>query len=171
MKKIFLGASCLVLMSVICICSAYAADIKIGIIDTQKIMTQSKAAQDARAIFLKEVEENRNRLLAKQNEAQALQDELNNSRQEMTSSVLSEKAEKLTQEVKELNRMKNDLEEDLNSRETSLSQELLNEIGAVVVEYSKQENFTLILEKSAVVTSDDSVDITDQIIRLYDAVQ
>jgi len=171
MKKILLAAYCISLMGLICITSAYAADIKIGVIDTQRILTQSRAAQETQALFANEVEENRNLLLGKQKELEALQEEMNTERLEMTPDVLREKQDKLARVLKEYNRMQNDIEEDLKNRDTELTRELLAEIGEIVREYSKEEKFTIILERTAVVTFDDAVDITDKIIQLYDAAQ
>jgi len=129
-------------LSLICITSAYAADIKIGVIDTQRILTQSRAAQETQALFANEVEENRNLLLGKQKELEALQEEMNTERLEMTPDVLREKQDKLARVLKEYNRMQNDIEEDLKNRDTELTRELLAEIGEIVREYSKEEKFT-----------------------------
>jgi len=171
MKKILAVVFPLFFMSVVSINSAYAADIKLGVIDTQRIMAESKAAIAAQAQFAKEVEEKRNAYLAKQKEAQALQEELNTKGSSMSVSVLTEKQGKLSQEIKELNRMKNDIEQDLKTRDNELGQELLTEIYEVVSEYSEEEGFTLILEKTGVVTFDDAIDITDKIIQLYNSRQ
>jgi outer membrane protein len=171
MRKIFLPVFCICLMASILINPARAADIKLGVIDIQRIMTESKAAITAHALFAKEVEERRSAYLAKQKEAQALQEELNTKGSTMSVSVLTEKQEKLSQEIKELNRMKNDIEQDLKTRDNELSQELLTEVYEVVSEYSEEEGFTLILEKTGVVTFDDVIDITDKIIQLYNARQ
>jgi outer membrane protein len=171
MKRILLGAYIISLMGLICTTSAYAADIKIGVIDTERIMKESKAGVATRSLFSKEVQENNNRLQTKQKEAQALQDELNTKGKNMTTAVLTEKQATLTQVAKEYTRMKNDIEADLKTRDNELSQKLLTAIGEIVSQYSQKEKFTLILEKTAVVTYDNAVDITDKIIQLYDAAQ
>jgi outer membrane protein len=171
MKKILLAGYCISLMGFICITSAYAADIKIGVIDTERILAESRAARETQALFAKEIEENRNLLLGKQKEVEALQEELNTQRLDMTPAVLSEKQDKLSRVVKEYNRMKNDIEEDLKNRDNELSRGLLTDIREIVSKYSKEEKFTLILEKNSVVTFDDAIDITNKIIQLYDAAQ
>jgi len=171
MKRILLTVYVISLMGLICTTSAYAADIKIGVIDTERIMTESKAGVATRSLFAKEVQENNNRLQAKQKEAQTLQDELNTKGKDMTTAVLTEKQAKLTLVAKEYSRMKNDMEEDLKTRDNELSQKLLTAIGEIVSKYSQKEKFTLILEKTVIVTYDNTVDITDKIIQLYDAAQ
>ena len=75
MKKISYTSFCIFFLSVMAMGTAYAADLKIGIVDYQMIMAQSIAAQEARTIFFQEIEESNNRLLEKQKQIQALQDE------------------------------------------------------------------------------------------------
>ncbi|HJX34511.1 MAG TPA: OmpH family outer membrane protein [Desulfatiglandales bacterium] len=171
MKRTLLTLGVISLMGLVFITSTYAADIKIGVIDTQRIMLESKAGSATRALFQKEVQDNNNRLQAKQKEAQAMQEELNIKGKDMTPVVLAEKQEKYSNAIKELTRMKNDMTEDLETRDNELSQKLLKTIGEIVVQYSQKEKFTLILEKNSIVTYDSVVDITDKIIQLYDAAQ
>ncbi len=171
MKRILLTLSIISLMGFVFITSAYAADIKIGVIDTQRIMAESKAGIATRTLFSKEVQENNSRLQTKQKELQALQEELNTKGKEMDAVALAEKQEKYSKAYKELTRMKNDMTQDLEARDNELSQKILKAIGDIVLQYSQNEKYTLILEKGSLVSYDNVVDITDKIIQLYDAAQ
>jgi outer membrane protein len=171
MKRILLTLSIISLMGLVFMTSAYAADIKIGVIDTQRIMAESKAGIATRTLFAKEVQENNSRLQAKQKEVQALQEELDTKGKEMNAVALAEKQEKYSKAYKELTRMKNDMTQDLEARDNELSQKILKAIGDIVVQYSQNEKYTLILEKGSLVSYDSVVDITDKIIQLYDAAQ
>lgn len=171
MKRILLTLSIISLMGFVFITSAYAADIKIGVIDTQRIVAESKAGIATRTLFSKEVQENNNRLQTKQKEVQALQEELNTKGKGMDAVALAEKQEKYSKAYKELTRMKNDMTQDLEARDNELTQKLLKAIADIVIQYSQNEKYTLILEKGSLVSYDNSVDITDKIIQLYDAAQ
>lgn len=171
MKRILLTLSIISLMGFVFITSAYAADIKIGVIDTQRIVAESKAGIATRTLFSKEVQENNNRLQTKQKEVQALQEELNTKGKGMDAVALAEKQEKYSKAYKELTRMKNDMTQDLEARDNELTQKLLKAVVDIVVQYSQNEKYTLILEKGALVSYDNAVDITDKIIQLYDAAQ
>jgi outer membrane protein len=150
---------------------ACAAGLKIGIIDTQKIMRESRAAKSARAILVKDVEAKRGVLKAKEDEVRALQEELKKQGQDMSLSARKEKGEDFEREIRELKRLKSDLEEELKKKDREMARKLLLEIRDVVNEFLKKEKFTVILEKRSVVAADEAVDITDKIIRLYDAVK
>jgi outer membrane protein len=171
MKRILLTLSIISLMGFVFITSAYAADIKIGVIDTQRIVAESKAGIATRTLFSKEVQENNSRLQTKQKEVQALQEELNTKGKGMDAVALAEKQEKYSKAYKELTRMKNDMTQDLEARDNELTQKLLKAVVDIVVQYSQNEKYTLILEKGALVSYDNAVDITDKIIQLYDAAQ
>jgi outer membrane protein len=146
-----------------------AAEIKVGVIDTQKIVSDSKAGKAAQVVFNKDLETKQVSYNAKQKELQAIQDELATKAKDMTATAYSEKTAKYSKVKKELERMKSEIEEDLKVRNTELNRKLYTEIAAIVSDYCKKEKFTLILEKTYVAAYDGAVDITDKIIQLYDA--
>ncbi len=148
-----------------------AADVKIGVIDIQRIMKESRAAKNARAVFFKDVEQKRKLFNDKQNEVQAMEEELKTKGKDMTPQARKEKTDNLADEIKELKRLRSDLEEELKKKDRELTQRLLSEISVIVGEYQKKENYTIILEKRSVVASDEAIDITDKIIKLYDVVK
>ena len=142
--------------------------IKLGIIDTAKIMRESKAAKNAQTIFLKDLEAKRGILAAKEKEVRLLEEELKNPDTKLSPEERNSKNDKMAKEVKELSRLKSDLEEELKKKDVELTRKLIGEIREIVNTFYKKENYTLILEKNAVVASDDAIDITDKIIQLYD---
>ncbi len=156
------------IMILLPLAAASAARIKIGLIDAQKIMRESRAAKKARAAFIKDVEAKRAVLRAKQEEVRALEEELKREGKKMSPSARKQKGEKLQKEIKELKRLGSDLEEELKRKDVELTQKLLREIVGIVKEFSKKEKYTVILEKKSVVAADEAIDITDKIIRLYD---
>ena len=142
--------------------------IKLGIIDTARIMRESKAAKNAQAIFMKDREAKRDILAAKEKEVRLLDEELKSPDATSSPEERTAKNDKLAKEVKELSRLKSDLEEELKKKDVELTQKLIGELRGIVTTFYKKENYTLILEKNAVVASDDAIDITDKIIQLYD---
>jgi outer membrane protein len=143
--------------------------VKIGIIDVQKILRESKAAKKAQAVFMKDMETRRAQLIVKEKEIQALDEELKNAHVKLSDEIRKDKAEKLARDIKEFRRLDADAGEELKKMDVELTQKLLGEIRQIVQSFSKSEKYTLILEKNSVAAFDDSVDITDRIIRLYDA--
>ena len=143
--------------------------IKIGIVDVQKILKESKAGKKSQAMFMKDVEIKRAQLLVKDKEIQALDAELKNKDKKMSNDIRKEKTDKLAQEVTNFKSLDASMGEELKKKDVELTQKILTEVRQVLQTFSKKERYTIILEKGAVVTSDDTIDITDTIIRLYDA--
>jgi outer membrane protein len=143
--------------------------VKIGVIDTQEVLKDSKAAKKARTLLMDELNEKRSVFGRKQDEVRLLEEEIKIKGDGMTESQRREKNDQLGREVKNLQRLKTDLEEELNKKNVDLTQKILQEVSDVVKEFMKKEKYSLILEKKSVVSSDEAIDITEKIIRLYDS--
>ena len=148
--------------------SSWADSAKIAIVDTQKVLQESKAAKEARASLMDDIKEKRALYQKKQEEALKLQKELSLKSKGSSPEALRGEREKLALEVKNLKRLKVDMEEDLRRKNVELTQKILQEVREVVKNYRKKKKYTVILEKRSVITSDESIDITEQIIKLYD---
>jgi outer membrane protein len=157
------------LLATVPVMAAKEAPVKIGVIDTQKILRESKAAKAAQSVFMKDLEAKRVIYQAKEKDIKDLDQELKNQNIKLSAESRKEKTEKLAQEVKEFKRLEADMEEALKKKEVELTRRLLSEIAQIVRTFSKKEHYTVILEKGSVVVADDAIDITDRIIMLYDA--
>jgi outer membrane protein len=146
-----------------------AADVRIGVIDTQEVLKESKAAKKARNLLMDELNEKRSVFSKKQDEVRLLEEEIKIKGDGMTESQKREKNDNLAREIKNLQRLKTDLEEELNKKNVDLTQRILQDVSDVIKEFMKKEKYTLILEKKSVVSSDEAIDITEKIIRLYDS--
>ena len=146
---------------------AIAGKVKIGIIDTRQVMQKSIPANDARGAFLMDVESKRMQLKEKEKEIRVLEKVLNSVDGEKSADEKAQLKQQMGRQIKSLRRLKSDLEEELKKKEARLTRRILEEIREVVRDYSKKKKFTVILEKKLVVVSDDSVDITGDIIKLY----
>jgi outer membrane protein len=144
-------------------------DLKIGVVDMQKIMRESKAAKNAQLVFRKDLDAKRSVLTAKEKEIRVMEEELKSGTAKMTEEDRRHKAEKLAKEVRELKLTSGDMEEELKRKDRELTQKIVGEVMKVINAHVKKENYTLIFERSTVMAADEAVDITDAIIKLYDA--
>jgi Skp family chaperone for outer membrane proteins len=60
-----------------------------------------------------------------------------------------------------------DSQEELRQRESELTARIVKDLQAVVVEVGKSEKFTLILERSQMLYSDQAIDITSRVLDIY----
>ena len=142
---------------------------KIGVIDVQRILRESKAAKNANGIYQKDLAEKRAIVAAKNKEIQTMEEELKSADPKSADDALRLKADKRNRDIRELKLLVADMETDLKRKDAELSQTVLGEVIKVVNDYIKKENISVVVNRMAVVALDETTDITDAIIKLYDA--
>jgi len=141
---------------------------KIGLVDMQRLLRDSKNARNVRAAFLKDVEKKQEAIKNQEAEVRKSEEEFNR----LAPSALEErkrKAEQIKKEARELQHLREDAEAELKRKDAEITQKVLGEIMQVIRNYARNERFTLILDRMAVITADESVDITERIIKIYDS--
>ena len=170
MKHLYVGGALGLFLLLAAVMGAVTeASAKVGVIDTQEVLRDSRAAKDARAILLEDLKEKSGLFSKKQDEVRLLEEELKIKGDKMEESERRGKTDLLSREVKNLQRLKDDLEEELNRKNVELTQRILEEVLEILKEFRKKNKFSLILEKKTVVSHDEGIDITKDIIKLYDA--
>ena len=168
MKRIFFSTLIIMVALAPAAQIASAAATKIGIIDMQRLLKESKAAQDLRGVFLMDLENKRNVLQAKESQVRKMRDDLRQGAKGKSAEEIQEAQEQLQEEVKALRRLKADLQEELKKKDMELTQQLIKEVREIVEAYKKKKKFTLILQRKSVVAFDKSIDITGDIIKEFD---
>ncbi|MDH7500051.1 MAG: OmpH family outer membrane protein [candidate division NC10 bacterium] len=150
---------------------AVADSPRLATVDVQRLLLESKAGKQAK----EKVEAERN---LKQKEITAREEEINKLQRELEkqASILSEAARKEKQDgidrkMRDLRRTYDDFSRDLQKKEGELVRDLLKEVGGIIRDYAKEKGYTLILEKgqAGILYSADEIDLTKEIIGLYDA--
>lgn len=149
---------------------AASAEPKIGFVNTQKVLAESKAAKAA--------EEQLNQLLEqKRQQFQPQQEQFSKLRQEFETQVSVLSPEALEERQIELAQLKSQIERDVQEAEEEVQIErrkalapLLRKLRRVIVEIGEKEGFALIMEpQNGVIYYSESLDITDQVIAALDA--
>jgi len=148
---------------------SFAADpaLKIGIVDINKIMKDSKAAKNAKAVFQKDLDAKKAAVKTKSDKVTALDKELKGIDQK--SNAWKKKRDKLANEIKELRTMENRMNQELRKEDIDLTNKILNDVQQILNKLIKTENYSLILDKKAVLAGKDGFDITDRVIKAYDS--
>jgi len=141
---------------------------KIGMVDMQKILRESKNSQKVRAAFMKDVEKKQAAIVAKEGAIRKMEEEFKGlAPGDMDGR--KKKGDQIKHEMRELQYLREDAEGDLKRKEMEITQKVIGEIMQVVRNYARGERFTLILDRMAVITAEESIDITDRVMKLYDA--
>lgn len=169
MKRVFGLAAAVMGVLLVMSTMAFAADIKIGYVDFNKVQVESKAGKNAVKTIETMFNDKQAQLDKRQKELEKLMDELDKQAPMLSADVKKQKEDKLQKDYKDLQRFKADSEEELNKKKTDIAQTMLQEVSGIIKKYGNEEGYTLILERTVVLYAPDAVDITEKIIKAYDA--
>ncbi len=148
-----------------------ASPLKIGVFDLQKIMRDSKVIQEYRKTLGKEMEPKRKLLADKQDSVKLIEEKLKKDDKGISPDERKRLEERLAREAKELQRLKEDVNLELQKVDRELSQRALREISEIVKNIAQKEKFSIVFEKAlaGIAYNEDSFDMTQKIIEAYDA--
>ena len=168
-KIIWLGAMLLVLGWV---SSGGAADKpKIAYIDIQEVLLNSRAGLEAKGTLAKESEEKKKILEEKDRELKKLKEDLDRKGSALSAEVRSRKGAELARKQDEFKELLSKMEMELQRKDYELTQTILKGLEGIIENLGKRGKYDLILEKNegTVLYAPKDYDITDQLIKLYDA--
>jgi outer membrane protein len=166
-----------IVIAAVCLVAAFSSSAKpensgakIGLINIQKIVMESKAGKEARSAFEIELGGKRSILQVREQEVKKLEDELKGQTAKLAPEARREKEEKFAKEVKELQRLKQDLEDDLKRKDRELSSKMLKDIFEVTQKVGQEKQFTIIMQSGPqIIYRDKAIDITDEVLKRYDS--
>jgi len=170
---------------VIISCGSFTAsaqeNLKIGVLDTQKCLTEFyKSKEETTKIENlikeknKEINErsadyqNLNTVLAEE-EKKARSSELTPDARQAATQRIKELLQERTMQLREIEELKRKIQEQLNSSQDEARKKLYAELKAVVAEVSKAEGLDLVQDRSFLYISDKVTDITEQVIAKMNA--
>ena len=143
--------------------------VKIGFIDVQRAISESQAGKRARDRFQAQVKKAETDLLKEKQELERLKSELDKK------GPLLKEDERRNQEVDLQKRAVNyqramgDLQQELRQKEGEMTGDILKDLEKIVTEVGKSEKFTLILERTQILYSDQAIDITNKVIEVFNS--
>ena len=141
-----------------------ASDYNLAYVDLQKALNLSKAGQDAKEKFAKEVEEAEEKLALKQEELKKLKEVLEKQSAMLTEETLKEKEKDYQAKLRDFKRLYDESQEELTAQDNEAVKEILSELVNTTQSYGKEKGFTFVFEKSesALLFADESMEITDE---------
>jgi outer membrane protein len=148
-----------------------AEDIKVGIVDLQRALNESKAGKRAKEQFKGEFERLQNSLKSEKDQLDRMKDDLEKKSVVLKDDQRQQMAEEFDRKRRDLRRRLEDSDADLRKKDSELTGAILRRLADVIQEIGARDNYTFILENSAssVLYGSKSVDLTDEVIRTFDA--
>lgn len=172
MKRLSLLVGCVVIILALALPAA-AQDLSIAVIDVQRVVTESdpgkQALQKLKELQDAKIDEGR----ALQQTLAALQEQMSKQRFTLSEERLAEMNKQLEDGQIALQRFQDDAEREIDEARRRELGGLEGRIIPVINQVGVERGFTVIFNKfqSGLVYADDSVDITDEVIRRFNTTQ
>lgn len=157
-----------VIASVMFSLPAFGADVaKIGIVDFQKVLTESKAGKAVQAEIQKKGREMESSLKELGQEIESLNKQLNRDAMVMSKEKREEKQRELEIKKYDFQSMQQKYRSKFREMENKMVEKLQKEIFDIAETIGKREGYLLIIEKTAAIYYPSTIDITDKVIKAY----
>jgi len=167
MKKVCAG---LVLVGLFMVSPlAYAAEPKIGSFDMDRVLNESKRWTKEKEAFEKKQKTWQQTLEKKAAELKALKEAYEKKAGMLSEEARREKEREYQQKAKELERLGQDAEGELKPMYQDILTRFTKSLKKVVAKLGKDGNYTVIVEAGLVMYAADEIDITDQVLKAFDA--
>lgn len=155
-----------------CLATASAQQGKFAVINIQGAIISTKDGQKAAAELQAQTAPKKRELEQKQNDINSLQDQLNKGSNTLSDARKNELYKSIEDKKKTLQRDVEDAQSDLEAAQNKILQQLGSKIMAVVEKYARDNGITMVVDVSnpqtPVLYASPSIDITKEIIELYD---
>jgi outer membrane protein len=165
-KKLFPVLVCCLAIIFLSSSIAFAAAEKVGYINLNRLVSESKMGKQAKADIKKMRKKKEATVSAKLKKINSLRDTINNMGEKMAPEEKRSKVEELKQHYKEYQRMVADAKEDITREDRQLVATILQKADGVLKKVAKKKKFAIILkDPNAIGYLDPAVDITDLVLK------
>jgi outer membrane protein len=146
----------------------FAADVlKIGVVDFQKVLTESESGKSVEATMQKRGKEMETGLRELGAQIEQLTAQLNKDAMVLTKEKRDEKQRELEIKKYDFQNMQKKYQSEFRDLEAKYIDKLKKEIFELAKEIGQKEGYLLVIEQSAVLYYPESVDITSKLVEAY----
>jgi len=147
-----------------------AAEMKIGVMNVQKVLVSSVSGKSAKAKFDEKMQELQSNFKAEEEALITMQKDIEKKSSAWSEETKQTKVREFQKKRRELQEKSDDARFELKTLQDNELAPILKALEGVVANYGKENGFTMILDsKSGVVYFSETVDITDQLVTALDA--
>ena len=143
--------------------------VKIGFIDIQRVIAESQAGKRAKDRFQAQIKKAETDIQRERQDFERLKSDF-----DKRGALLKEEERRnleadLQKRSVNLQRSMGDYQQELRQKEGELMSDILKDLESVVGDLGKAEKFTVILERSQILYSDQGTDVTSRVIEMYNS--
>jgi outer membrane protein len=144
-----------------------AADIKLGYVDLQKVVTTSEQGKEAMKT-LDSIEKAKNTLIVEKIKAiKKLEEDLAKQGAILTPEAKQKKQVEHDKLMLEYQKMRKDREDELKKNEAEFIQNIVLDVKKLLVTIAEEEGYTAIFNEAVVIYMPDELNLTDRVIKQF----
>src|SRR5712675_808365 len=147
--------------------SAYAQAMKIGYVDVQRAVQEVEEGKAARSRLQTELAQKRADLDKKRADLEKMKADYDKQAPVLSDDAKRQKQEQLQKAFVDAQTAAGQMQEELSGKEQEAMQSISKRLLQVVAEVSDKENFTFVLDKSALLYAPAASDLTNEVVRRY----
>jgi outer membrane protein len=155
------------LLALLVACSAHAQELKIGVVNVDRVLRDASPAKAAQGKLEAEFKRREAELVDVDNRLRGASEKFEKEALTMAESERVRRQRDLVDQDRELQRKRREYQEDLNQRKNEELSALLDRVGKVVKQISEQDKYDLIVQEAMFASP--RVDITDKVIKALNA--
>ncbi len=149
------------------VAAATAPGARIGFVNTDRLFSETRAAQQAQAKLKREFSTRENQLQALGNRLKKDIEDYDRQSQSLSETQRQQRQQRLMAQEAEFQQKRREFQDDLNNRKNEELQQLLDRANRVVIQIAKDEQYDVILQEAVYVNQ--RLDITNKVIAALDA--
>jgi len=143
--------------------------VKIGFIDIQRVIAESQAGKRAKDRFQAQIKKAEADLQKERQDLERLRNDIDKKGPLLKEEERRNMEADFQKRSVNLQRTLGDYQQDLRQKENQMMSDILKDLEAIVNEVGKAEKFTLILERSQILYSDQGIDITNKVVETFNS--
>ena len=143
--------------------------VKIGFVDIQRVIAESQAGKRAKDRFQAQIKKAEADVQKERQDLERLKADLDKKGPLLKEDERRNMEADFQKRSVNLQRSMGDYQQDLRQKEGEMMSDILKELESVVSDLGKTEKFSIILERSQILYSDQGADITNKVIETYNS--
>lgn len=167
MKRLIISIAAALMMASVAV--AQAADMRIGIVDMQQIMTKSKQADKLRADLEKRFNPKKAELQKAADAFKADIEKMKRDEAVMSKADKEKMSKKLAEQQQSLQTRQYALQKDAMAAQNEAVQSLIENVRNIVKKIAAEDKMNMVIAKEAAIYMDESLDITAKVLKKMDS--
>ena len=147
--------------------AAFAEDTKVGYVDMQRALNETEDGRKAKEKLKKDFDQKQKELDEQQNQLKKEIEDLDKKRSLLSPDKVREKEAELRAKLEKVQSTYMRHQQDLSGKEQKETAKIFERMTKIISEIAAAENFSMIVDRSALVFAKPHLDLTNELIRRY----